>query len=202
MIHWGVVTAILLLLAAWLAHEFGHWLALRSLGLAGGLRNRWLLGVALEIPPECQGWRESYVALAGPAVNLLLAGLAAALDCQQFFAANFVLAAVNLLPMLPLDGGKALRGILGARYWLGCSRFLLLLGKSAALAMAGAVYYFGLRRFLLLLAVWLYLVAWREERNLPYLYMLRLLENERIEEKNREKKYRKKFSLKINKNGE
>ncbi len=178
--------AILFLLAAWLAHEFGHWLALRGLGLTGGLRNRWLLGVALEVPPACQGWRESYVALAGPAANFLLAGLAAALAWQQFFAANFVLAAVNLLPVLPLDGGKALRGLLGGGHWLGCSRFLLLLGKSAALAMAGAVYYFGLRRFLLLLAGWLYLVAWREERNLPYLYMLRLLENERMEEKKEE----------------
>jgi len=173
------ISVIIALLAAWLAHEFGHWLALRSLGQAGCLRNRWLLGVALEVPPSCQGWRESYVALAGPGANLLLLLMARRLDMPQLFAANFVLAAVNLLPFLPLDGGKALRGLLGGWCsWLGVSRFLLLLGKAAALAFAGAVYYFGLRRWLLLLAAWLYLVAWREERNLPYLQLLRLLYNE------------------------
>lgn len=169
--------SLLALLTAWLVHEFGHWLALRSLGLTGRLRNRWLLGVALEIPPACQGWRESYVALAGPAANLLLLAAAWRLDNQPLLAANFVLAVVNLLPFLPLDGGKALRGLLGSVFsWPGVSRFLLLWGKAAALAFAGAVYYFGLRRWLLLLAAWLYFVAWREEQNLPYLDMLRLLE--------------------------
>lgn len=168
---------LLALLCAWLAHELGHWLALRSLGLSGRLHNRWLLGVALEVPPACQGWRESYVALAGPAANLLLLAVAWRWDWPQLLAGNLVMAAVNLLPFLPLDGGKALRGLAGSVFsWLAVSRFLLLWGKAAALAFAGVVYYFGLRRWLLLLAGWLYFVAWREEQNLPYLHMLRLLE--------------------------
>lgn len=167
---------ILALLIAWVVHELGHWLALRSLGLAGRLHNRWLFGVALEVPLECQSWRESYVAIAGPAANLLLMAVAWRVELPQLFAANLVVAAVNLLPFLPLDGGKALRGLLGSLFsWLAVSRFLLLLGKAAALAFVLVVYYFGLRRWLLLLAGWLYLVAWREEQNLPYLHLLRLL---------------------------
>ena len=74
---------ILALLTAWLLHELGHWLALHSLGMAGRLHNRWFLGVALEVPLACQGWRESYVAVAGPLANLLLAVLAWRLDCSS-----------------------------------------------------------------------------------------------------------------------
>lgn len=163
------------MLAAWLLHELGHWLALRSLRLDGRLHNRWLLGLAMEVPPACQGWREAWVALAGPGANLLLLLLAHRLGWQELFAANFVLAGFNLLPFLPLDGGKALRGMLSGWFgWLGLSRFMLLWGKAAALAFAGSVYYFGLQRWLLLLAVWFYLVAWREEQSLPYLLGVRL----------------------------
>lgn len=86
------------MLAAWLLHELGHWLALHSLGLGGRLHNRWLLGLSMEVPPACQGWRESLVALAGPGANLLALPLAQHLGWQEFFAANFVLAGFNLLP--------------------------------------------------------------------------------------------------------
>ena len=140
------------MLAAWLLHELGHWLALHSLGLGGRLHNRWLLGLSMEVPPACQGWRESLVALAGPGANLLALPLAQHLGWQEFFAANFVLAGFNLLPLLPLDGGKALRGLLSGLFgWLRFSRFMLLL-----------------------LGLWLYLVAWREEQSLPYLLGVRL----------------------------
>lgn len=163
------------MLAAWLLHELGHWLALRSLGLGGRRHHRGLLGLAMEVPAACQGWRESWVALAGPAANLLALLLTQCLAWQELFAANFVLAGFNLLPLLPLDGGRALRGMLsGLCGWLGLSRFMLLWGKAAALAFAGSVYYFGLQRWLLLLALWLYLVAWREEQSLPYLLGVRL----------------------------
>jgi Zn-dependent protease len=69
------------------------------------------------------------VAIAGPAVNLALAGLAAlvlgaTLDVEGFGAAlvrlaalaaigtNCVLAVLNLLPILPLDGGRILAALL------------------------------------------------------------------------------------------
>lgn len=163
------------LLAAWLLHEFGHWLALRLLGFSPALQGRWLLGLALELPPACQGWRESAAALAGPCANLLALALDAACGWEEAFAANFVMAAVNLLPFLPLDGGKLLRGLLSGRWsWLGVSRFLLFWGKGAALAVPGLVYWFGLSRWLLLAALWLYLLAAREERSLPYLLTARL----------------------------
>lgn len=157
------------LLAAWLLHELGHWLMLRVLGLRVGLRNRWLLGVAVEMDAACQGWREALVAAAGPSANLLGLAVCRGIAWQVGFEANFVMAAVNLLPFLPLDGGKLLRGLLaGALGWHRVTDWLLLWGQGAALAFVLTIWYFGLHHWLLVLAGWLYLVARREKSCAPF----------------------------------
>lgn len=157
------------LFAAWAIHELGHWLVLRLLGLGGGVRNRWVLGVAMEMDVSCQGWREAVAAAAGPAANILALAVFRLIGWEVGWQANFVMAAVNLLPFLPLDGGKLLRGLLsGVMSWRRITAVLLILGQGAALAMCLSVWYFGLQRPLLLLAVWLYLVARREQLAAPF----------------------------------
>ncbi|MEM7307961.1 MAG: site-2 protease family protein [Planctomycetota bacterium] len=116
-----------------LLHEYGHALAARRYGIA--TRDITLLpigGVAqLERMPE-RPREELVVALAGPAVNLALALLAAvglaatlvpgvpavaALRGALAFAllSNGLLFAFNLLPALPMDGGRVLRALLAMR---------------------------------------------------------------------------------------
>ena len=163
------------LLAGWLLHEGGHLLMLRLLGLSGGLKGRGWLGVAVMTDAACQGWREAVTAAAGPLVNLLMCRLCLWLGWQAGAQVNFVLAVVNLLPILPLDGGKILRGLSGGLFgWLAVSRALLFGARSAALCLVLCVAYFGLSRWLLLGAGWLYLLALREEENLSYLHMAAL----------------------------
>lgn len=163
------------LVIGWLVHELGHWLALRAMGFRGELKVRGALGAAVDLPPGCQGWREGVAALAGPAANLIVLLAAKMGGWELLFAANFVMAAVNLLPFLPLDGGKAIRGFFGGIFsWFNISKLLLLWGKGLAIAYVGVVYWFGLERWLLLGAVWLYLLACLEERSLPYLLGTRL----------------------------
>lgn len=109
-----------LALLACALHEAGHWLAIRALG--GRITALRLTCVGAEMVLSARRplsrWGEVWAALAGPAVNLLLAlgsaRLAPALGEGLFLfsGVNLALAAFNLLPIARLDGGRALRGLL------------------------------------------------------------------------------------------
>src|ERR1041384_3376346 len=105
-----------------LAHELGHSLTAIRLGLPVRRLRLFLLGGVTEMArtPTRPG-HEGLVAVAGPAVSVGLAGafgLAAAvmapgtalwLVVAQTAFANAAVAIFNLLPGLPLDGGRILR---------------------------------------------------------------------------------------------
>ncbi len=104
-----------------LLHELGHIAVIRLLGGdIGGFAGKGQ-GFSLAVGGlSYQG--ELLAALAGPATSLLLAlgfGLSAWLlgtERLWFFCfANGALAALNLLPVLPLDGGRILRAVLALR---------------------------------------------------------------------------------------
>ena len=169
------VLFISLLFAIVVLHELGHALTARRYGVP--TRDITLLpigGVArLERMPE-NPRHELAVAVAGPAVNVVLAavlaiaglllgievGPAAALDhlLAQLVWINVALATFNMLPAFPLDGGRALRALLAMRMPdVRATEIAAALGQGLAVVL-GIVGLFG-NVILVLIAVFVWLGA-------------------------------------------
>lgn len=123
----GAAVAVSVLLgvllgASVLAHELGHCLAARALGVTVVGVRLYLLGGVSELARVPRSPRqEAIIAAAGPAVSALLAGVfwlavratypgtVGWLLVMLLAWSNLVVALFNLLPALPLDGGRVLR---------------------------------------------------------------------------------------------
>ena len=132
---WRLLAAVL---GAAAIHEGGHWLALRLLGAKIlGLRIG-VLGAVLETDSRGLSYGGELIAvLAGPGANLAAALVLTALDREMLAGAHLVLGAFNLLPVRPLDGGRAL--YLAVSWALGPAageRVTRWAGFTAALALA------------------------------------------------------------------
>ena len=102
---------LLMVLGASLLHEMGHWLLLRLLGVRSTRLRITVLGAELDSDRQFLSYAGELLAtLAGPAANLL-AGLIMAPfggSWTEAAGAQLVLCIFNLLPVRPLDGGRAL----------------------------------------------------------------------------------------------
>ncbi len=127
------------LLAAMACHELGHLLALRACGVPVRQLRLEAGGAVLETG-SMDYRRELLCALAGPAANLLLLPLGRRFP--TFGALCLVLALFNLLPLPPLDGGRALAAAVLPHLRPAAARRLLAgtAVASGAAAALGALY--------------------------------------------------------------
>lgn len=173
----------LLFAAALLVHELGHSVAARRSGVVVRSITLWALGGVAELeddPPSARA--DLRIAAAGPATSVgvgvffgclaLLAGtgggagasLAAAV-LSWLALMNGLLAAFNLLPGAPLDGGRVLRALLWMRHGdrARAARAAALAGRfvGAALALLGAADVILLREIggLWLILIGLFLIS-------------------------------------------
>jgi Zn-dependent protease/predicted transcriptional regulator len=180
---WRGVGFIVALFGCVLLHEFGHALTAKHYDIR--TKDITLLpigGIArLERLPD-NPRHELWVTLAGPAVNVVIAGvLFAALvfahQANEFLQVrllegnflmrlmwvNVFLGAFNLLPAFPMDGGRVLRALLSMR--LGRARATRLaasIGQSMAI-LFGIAGFFG-NPMLIFIAIFVYLGAEAEAR--------------------------------------
>lgn len=109
---WRLLAVIL---SAAVLHELGHLLALRLLGgRVTGLRISVCGAVLLTDAARLSYPKEIVAVLAGPAVNLICGLLLADMQAWVAAGAHLSLCLFNLLPVRPLDGGRALYLIVAA----------------------------------------------------------------------------------------
>jgi Zn-dependent protease len=162
---WDLQIGLVLMLVI-LFHELGHLLAMRWLGyhnlqilmlpLLGGV------AIGSEISPSAAN--RAFVSLMGPLPGILLGWLMLAVidDVGGFlwFCALLLLLVnyFNLLPILPLDGGRLIQALLPGRWvrW----QFLLPLASAVLLLMAGINH-----QIFILLAIFAGIIAWHTWSN-------------------------------------
>lgn len=120
---WTVVVFISILI-----HELGHAFAARKHGAQPEIRLQGLGGVTIMRGGYFNRAQSIFVSAAGPLASLALGGLIWLVNrafpvsdpyalrlVGDFLWVNFFWTAINLLPILPLDGGQIVRELLGPR---------------------------------------------------------------------------------------
>ncbi|MBZ0090400.1 MAG: site-2 protease family protein, partial [Thermoanaerobaculia bacterium] len=145
---WNGLAFMILLFLCVLAHEFGHIFTARAFGVATPDVTLLPIGGVARLERIPPGKAELLIALAGPAVNAVLAGLlfgwlilrqvrapgsplellTDAPVVWQLLTANLTLFFFNLIPAFPMDGGRVLRATLS-----------IFLGEDRATSIAAAV---------------------------------------------------------------
>lgn len=165
-------------------HEFGHALMARRFNIATRNIMLWPFGGVASLEGGTSNAKEEIlVAIAGPAVNFVLAGLclggwnyciAPMLAGTQsalvyyllefatwFFWTNVVLLGFNLIPAFPMDGGRVLRGLLNLKYdLLTATEYAVKVGRFAAAVMG----FYGLYSdfMLVVIAIFIFFSGTRE----------------------------------------
>ena len=183
--YFGMLQEIIVIFASVIIHEFAHTL----IGLLLGIKV-----VEIEILPfggqaQIESFhgldpdKEIYVALAGPLCSLSLAALFYFLPLipsssylQLLIKLNLLLGLFNLIPCLPLDGGRILRAVMARSIgFKKATATAALSGKIVGLSLLTAgiylTYFYFRGANLILIGILLYWSANREGKLLMYSFM-------------------------------
>ncbi|MFN0248210.1 MAG: site-2 protease family protein [Kofleriaceae bacterium] len=164
------VLVVSIAFASVLLHELGHAVVARRLGVdILGIELGFLGGAAKMAGMPRKANHEMAIAAAGPAVSLVLAGLGLGVGAlvgsgliSTIGWINLVLAGFNLIPALPMDGGRILRAALTYKYsYFDATDISVKIARVAAVAF-GLIGLAGPSYQLLILAPFLWWMSSRE----------------------------------------
>jgi stage IV sporulation protein FB len=137
----GLLTRALLVFGLVILHEIVHILVAKGFGVKLRSVELYPYGGTAVLEDSFEGKKvdESIIAFAGPAFNFLLfiifqylrwEGILQGSWTLEFVKINFWLACFNLIPVLPLDGGRMVRAFLAGTFgFVKTTKFLAVAGK-------------------------------------------------------------------------
>ena len=159
----------ILIFCAALIHEVAHIIFIKICG--NTIEKVEVLAIGLNIVQKgCLGFKQDIIiALSGPLINLFIFFLSYYLwfnffpieELSYFCGVNFLLFLINILPVLPLDGGRALYAFLLLKYDIIFAQnlfFWLSIIVSISLFIIGCVIFIHTRYNLSLIIISLFLV--------------------------------------------
>jgi uncharacterized protein YegP (UPF0339 family)/Zn-dependent protease len=180
------ITAALGLFVGVLLHELGHAWTARRYDITITSITLWIFGGMAHMQDLPEDWNvEFYVALAGPAMSILVGAVCYALlfvlptvpvlvfVVGWLAVINVTLAVFNMLPAFPMDGGRVLRALLArSRPYAEATQIAATIGKGMAILLAiFAVLAFA--PLMLLIAMFVYIAASSESRTTVLRELLR-----------------------------
>jgi Zn-dependent protease len=167
------ILALAVIFASVVAHEYGHVLAAKYCGVDTKLVTLTPLGgLALLVNLPRDPTKEILIAGAGPLVSLILALWSGALALITFMItdffiivglANLILFVFNVLPVMPLDGGRLFRAFL--HYWYDYQKSTKIAVRVGQ-GMAALIIIFGVISFQFLLVITMVIIALAAESEL------------------------------------
>ncbi|KQY85175.1 Zn-dependent protease [Paenibacillus sp. Root52] len=192
----GHFIELITLFAIVFIHECGHAAAAALLGCrVVSIQMLPFGGVAvIEDGGKLTAWREIAIALAGPLQNIFMVGVVLLLQYMQvgdpiflsyIIQGNLLIALFNLLPILPLDGGKIVQALVSliAPYYT----TLMWTYRISILVSIGVIVYavvrwiagdYGLPLNILLVGLFLFYSNVTDYRNIPYRFIRFLMNRE------------------------
>lgn len=182
----GFIQQSLIIFASVLLHEIGHAITAKLLGIRVEEIELFPFGgiAKMEDITKYGGFKEGSIAIAGPAVSAMIAALGTVLGEQnellktigQF---NFILFVFNIIPALPMDGGRILRNILlHFMSYKRATKTMVILGRLMAIALVFyniLIIYKGSNSVAYIItALFIYLGCHKELRYCSYYYLLNL----------------------------
>lgn len=180
----GYIKQSIIIFASVLVHELGHALMAKRIGIQVEEIELFPFGgiAKMEDITKYGGYVEAYVAFAGPMVSGVIAVIGAILwhynpAFKPIALYNFILFSFNVMPALPLDGGRMLRNIL-LQYmsYKSATRIMVLIGKLTAIALVVYNIYIIYNKSnsiaYILTALFIYLGCNKELKYCSYYYLL------------------------------